>query len=88
LAKLKGLTSPTLLSIDDTQVSDTGIEHLKGLPTLETLALHNTQITDVGLEHIKELANLGYLTLGGVPVTDERGTAPQGTHKSLAAGDQ
>ena len=40
-------------NLNNTQITDAGLEHLKGLTSLEELLLAATQITDAGLEHLK-----------------------------------
>ena len=60
----------TRVSLDDTRVTDSGLEHLKGLSGLQYLYLDNTQVTDVGLEHLKELTRLRLLHLNDTQVTD------------------
>jgi hypothetical protein len=36
------------LTLNDTKVTDAGLEHLKGLSRLQWLGLHGTQVTDEG----------------------------------------
>jgi uncharacterized protein (DUF2384 family) len=67
---LKGLPSLGQLSLDNTQVTDAGLEQLKGLPSLRHLSLRNTQVSDAGLEHLKGLPNLQWLFLRSTQVTD------------------
>lgn len=55
--------------LDDTQVTDAGLEHLKGLTGLVQLSLINTEITDRGLEHLKGLSELQTLDLRRTQVT-------------------
>jgi hypothetical protein len=56
--------------LDNTQITDTGLECLRGLAQLQDLALDKTQITDAGLAHLKELAQLQNLALDETQVTD------------------
>jgi hypothetical protein len=58
------------LSLDGTEVTDAGMEHLKGLTQLQWLDIGGTKITDAGLEHIKSLTQLQNLCLRGTEVTD------------------
>ena len=58
------------LFVNDTQITDNGLEKLKGLSSLEFLALNGTQITDGGLEHLKELTRLHTLWLANTQITD------------------
>ena len=60
----------TYLSLDDTQVTDAGLEHLKGLTSLRSLFLGDTYVTDAGLEHLKGLTNISLLRLNNTRVTD------------------
>jgi hypothetical protein len=43
-----------MLYLSDTQVTDTGLEHLKGLTNLERLELNRTQVTDEGVRKLQE----------------------------------
>lgn len=57
--------------MQDTQITDKGMESLKRMTRLEQfLALNGTKITDAGLEHIKGMTRLQVLTVGGAQVTD------------------
>lgn len=56
--------------LDDSQVTDAGLEYLKRLTGLKWLFLTNTQVTDAGLEHTKHLSSLRYLVLTNTQVTD------------------
>jgi len=59
------------LSLNDTQVTDAGLEHLKSFTSLQELWLDDTQVTDAGLEHLKGLTSLEILGLDNTQVTDE-----------------
>ncbi|MEO2031090.1 MAG: leucine-rich repeat domain-containing protein, partial [Planctomycetaceae bacterium] len=59
-----------MVVLNDTQITDAGLEHVRGLTSLETLALDNTQITDAGLEHLKGLTSLDWLYLHNTQITD------------------
>jgi Leucine-rich repeat (LRR) protein len=50
---LTGLTNLSVLDLQDTQVTDAGLEHLKGLPNLSVLSLQGTQVTDAGVNELK-----------------------------------
>ncbi len=65
--ELKNLIS---LSLDATQLSDTGIESIATLPNLETLTLNGTKVSDKGMELLAEMKNLKVLWLSGTPVSD------------------
>ena len=59
------------VGLQDTQISDTGLESLKELTSLTYHYLNNTKITDAGLEHLQGLSNLRRLFLGNTQVTDD-----------------
>ena len=59
-----------VVNLNDTQVTDAGLEHLRGLTNLVWLWLNNTPVTDAGLEHLRGLTNLQWLRLDNTPVTD------------------
>ena len=59
------------LSLDDTQVSDTGVSCLSSLRKMRDLSLCRTKITDASLEHIGQLKNLSALRLGGTHITGD-----------------
>jgi len=65
--ELKNLIS---LSLDATQISDTGIESIAALPNLETLTLNGTKVSDKGMEKLAEMKNLKVLWLSGTSVSD------------------
>ncbi len=60
----------TFVNLNDTQVSDAGLEHLEGLPRLQTLWLDNTKVSDAGLERLKGLTKLQLLSLVNTKVGD------------------
>ena len=68
---LKDLTNLETLVLNDTQITDVGLEHLKGLTKLKKLSLRNTRITDAGLVHLKGLTNLESLNCRSTQVTDK-----------------
>ena len=41
------------LDLNNTQVTDAGLEHLKGLEKLNWLLLKNTKVTDAGVNDLK-----------------------------------
>jgi hypothetical protein len=57
--------------LDETQVTDAGLECLKGLSQLYELSLNDTTVTDAGLEYLRGLTNLKLLFLDRTHVTDE-----------------
>ncbi|MHC4538349.1 MAG: ankyrin repeat domain-containing protein [Planctomycetota bacterium] len=68
--RLDGLTSLRELRLQNTSITDAGLEHLKELTSLELLHIGNTQITDAGLAHIKDLTTLKTLCIHETLVTD------------------
>jgi len=58
------------LSVGNSFLSDTGMEHLTGLTELSDFELQNTQVTDAGLAHLIGSTNLKHLNLSGTQVTD------------------
>lgn len=59
------------LTLNNTQITDAGLEHLKSLVNLKKLYLVDTSITDAGIESIKSLPALEILSLVGTKITDE-----------------
>jgi len=58
-----------VLRLEDTSVTDAGLEHVKGLTGLTRLDLDGTGVTDAGLEHLKGLTSLGQLDLAATQIT-------------------
>jgi hypothetical protein len=58
------------VQLDNTQATDSGLEHLKGFSQLKFLSLYGTEVTDAGLEHLKGLSQLQELDLRETNVTD------------------
>ena len=81
-AELRHLDGTVFLSIDGTQVTDAGLEHLHGLPNLESLQIsglranfvgvnpHDFEITGSGLVHLNDLPNLKNLNLSQTAIAD------------------
>ena len=61
---------PSLVDLQDTQVTDERLARLEGLTQLQELCLNKTQITDVGLAHIARLSRLENVWLQDTQVTD------------------
>ena len=59
-----------LVFLNNSQVTDSELEHIKGFNQLQRLELNGTQVTDSGLEHLKGLSQLQWLTLDHTQVTD------------------
>ena len=58
------------VSLDATQITDAGLEHVKHLTSLQILDLTGTQITDAGLVHLRGMTGLGALMLRDTQITD------------------
>ena len=58
------------VSLFNTKVTDTGLEHLKGMTSLHILDLRSTKVTDAGLVHLNGLKNLQNLVLANTQVTN------------------
>jgi Leucine Rich repeat len=59
------------LDLEDTPITDAGLEHVKGLTRLRALSLRGTRVTGLGLQHLKGMANLRDLDLADTPMTDQ-----------------
>ena len=74
-AWLRGLVGDDLFAnvtqviLNNSGISDAGLEHLKGLPQVQELALCNTKVSDAGLEHLKGLTRLQGLYLKSTKVS-------------------
>jgi len=58
------------LYLNNTRVTDAGLEHLKELVDLRVLELDNTQVTDAGMKCLQPLCRLEIVSLRGTQVTD------------------
>ncbi len=56
--------------LNDTDITDNGLEQIKSFTHLQLLSLQRTPITDAGLKHIKGLMRLQSLYLDNTRVTD------------------
>ena len=65
-----GFTDVTVLNLNRTQVTDTGLRHVKDFSNLKRLFLILTQVTDAGLQHLGGLTNLEWLYLTSTQITD------------------
>ena len=61
----------THVILDDTPVTDGGLDVLSAMPQLERLSLGDTKITDAGLRHLRNLPRLRGLTLDETKVTEK-----------------
>ena len=60
----------TQVMLNNSGISDVGLEHLTGLTQLQTLSLQDTKVSDAGLEHLKGLTQLQELGLEATKVSD------------------
>ena len=68
--EIAGLTGLPTLILDNTGVTDAGLEALGRLTGLQTLWLNNTGVTDAGLAALRGLTGLRSLSLNNTGVTD------------------
>jgi Leucine-rich repeat (LRR) protein len=61
----------SILEIENTRITDQGLEHLGRLTSLNILNLKNVNITDQGLPHLESLSKLTSLTIEGSSITDD-----------------
>ena len=59
-----------MLTLDNTGISDEGVEHLKEVKNLHDLKLNNVQVTDAGLAQLARNKNLESIDIRGTKVTD------------------
>ena len=65
-----GVLQVTVVSFEDSDVTDAGLEHVKDLKSLRELDLWGCDVADAGLEHLKGLTRLEHLDLGFTNITD------------------
>ncbi|MBC7856004.1 MAG: hypothetical protein IAF94_21455 [Pirellulaceae bacterium] len=70
ILQLPALANLKELSVNNTNLTDAGLERISWLPNLESLDLSHTQVSDAGLVHLKRLANLKDLTLENTKITN------------------
>jgi hypothetical protein len=58
------------LYLNNTAVTNAGLDHLVGLENLQEMLLNNTAVTNAGLGHLAGLENLRWLDLRNTAVTD------------------
>lgn len=58
------------LNLNETPVTDDGLENLEYLPHLNIVWLRDTQIGDAGLAHLVDLPELKWLDAGNTNITD------------------
>lgn len=66
------MTGLTVLALEQTSVTDAGLEQLDNFPNLEEFSLLQCQtVTDAGLKHLKKLTKLKELNLSVTFVSQE-----------------
>ena len=70
IAPLKGFAKVEKLTLNNTKITDAGLDHIKGMVSLKKLYLVDTKIGDAGVEKLKDLKELRILSLAGTGVTD------------------
>ena len=60
----------SVLSLNNCQISETGLSHLRRAPTLKSLILGKCDVTDAAGDILKDLTQLGELELKETKVTD------------------
>lgn len=70
LQHLAHLTDLVGLNLNNTKISDAGVDRIAGLKSLRKLGLGDTLITDAGLQKLSGLTNLERLWLSNTPITD------------------
>ena len=58
IERLSDLNGLAHLILDDTSVTDVGVQQIPFLPNLDIVSLSRTKVTDIGVEHLNGLANL------------------------------
>lgn len=71
LLKSNSLQELVSLVLNDTNITDFGIEEIAKLPNLRFLHLKNTTISDKSIHVLCKLSNLEELSLGGTNISDE-----------------
>ena len=70
LERLGRLPRIGTLILQDTPITDEGLQFLANLTQLQHLSLANTQITDAGLQYLKGMTQLEWLNLDSTQVSD------------------
>ena len=71
LKLLRRLPDVTWLSLEDSQVTDTGLVHVAELKNLKYIYFGHSRVKGPGLVHLKQLKNLYHLSLRYMPVEDK-----------------
>jgi Leucine-rich repeat (LRR) protein len=59
------------LNLNNTGITDAGLQHLPKLTKLRTLSLRETKISDRGMSHLAELSQLGSLDIAKTEISNE-----------------
>ena len=70
LEQTKGLNQLEFINLNNTQVTDSGLQCISGSHALRRLWLSDPNISNAGLAHLRELNQLEDLDLGSTKVTD------------------
>ncbi len=70
MSLIASLADVTDLSLEQTQMGDSGNRYLESLKKLEWLNLYGTQVTDAGMKVLQGFNNLQHLPIGRTKVTD------------------
>ena len=68
---LKQIKEITRLQLQNSHVTDAGLEPLKGMSNIRYITLEGTSITDRAMDSLKTISSLQYVTLKGTRVTED-----------------
>jgi hypothetical protein len=68
---LKQIERISCLHLQNTRVTDAGLDPLKGMSNIASISLENTSISDRGLDSLKTISSLNYVVLTGTRVTED-----------------
>jgi len=68
---LKQIEWITCLEMQNTRITDAGLESLKGMSNIASINLEGTAISDRGLDSLKAISNLKYVLVAGTRVTED-----------------
>jgi len=68
---LKQINQITCLRLQNTRVTDAGLEPLRGMSNIFSINLEGPSISDRGLDSLKTISSLRYVILTGTRVTDD-----------------
>ena len=67
---LKQVEKISCLTLQNTRVTDAGLEPLRGMSNIDAIDLEGTAISDRGLDALKTISSLKYVLLAGTRVTE------------------